>query len=120
MTDRKLVIVMRTDLNMRKGKMIAQGAHAAMMPLITGKFNIPAPVWEWIYGSAMAKICVQVGSEQELLDIEAKAQEAGLEVHAVMDAGFTEFHGEPTRTCCAIGPDLSAKIDAITGHLKLL
>lgn len=28
--DVKQVIVMRTDLNMRKGKMIAQGAHASM------------------------------------------------------------------------------------------
>ena len=31
MDDVKMVIVMRTDLNMRKGKMMAQSAHAAMM-----------------------------------------------------------------------------------------
>jgi peptidyl-tRNA hydrolase len=29
--DVKQLIVMRTDLNMRKGKMIAQGAHASIM-----------------------------------------------------------------------------------------
>ena len=32
--DIKQVIVMRTDLNMRKGKMIAQGAHASMMFIV--------------------------------------------------------------------------------------
>lgn len=30
MSEPKQVIVMRTDLKMRKGKMIAQGAHASM------------------------------------------------------------------------------------------
>lgn len=32
--DAKQVIVMRKDLGMRKGKMIAQGAHAAMKALL--------------------------------------------------------------------------------------
>ena len=30
----KQVIVMRNDLNMRKGKMVAQGAHASIMFLV--------------------------------------------------------------------------------------
>lgn len=34
MNEIKQVIVMRTDLNMRKGKMIAQGAHASMKFLL--------------------------------------------------------------------------------------
>jgi PTH2 family peptidyl-tRNA hydrolase len=46
--------------------------------------------------------------------------EAGLEVHLITDNGKTEFHGEPTRTCLAIGPDDAEKIDAITGRLQLL
>jgi len=32
----------------------------------------------------------------------------------------TEFHGVPTNTCLAIGPDLAEKIDSITGDLELL
>jgi PTH2 family peptidyl-tRNA hydrolase len=45
---------------------------------------------------------------------------AGLQVHLITDSGKTEFHGQPTRTCLAIGPDESSKIDAVTGHLELL
>lgn len=59
----------------------------------------------WLDGGRMAKICVRAESETELLDVVAKAREAGLTVHTVTDAGRTEFHGVPTLTCCAIGPD---------------
>ena len=34
--DAKQVIVMRKDLGMRKGKMLAQGAHAALAVLLEG------------------------------------------------------------------------------------
>jgi PTH2 family peptidyl-tRNA hydrolase len=61
-----------------------------------------------------------VDSEEELMQIHDKAVEAGLEVHLITDSGRTEFHGQPTRTCLAIGPDEADKIDAITGHLELL
>jgi len=38
----------------------------------------------------------------------------------ITDSGKTEFHGQPTRTCLAIGPDVADKIDPITGQLELL
>ena len=66
------------------------------------------------------KACLGVDSEEELLDIYNKAQEAGLPVALITDSGLTEFKGVPTNTCMAIGPDRIEKIDAITGHLKLL
>ena len=75
--------------------------------------------WQWMT-RAMTKICVRVDSEEELLDVIAKARAAGLTVHAVTDAGRTEFRGVPTLTCCSIGPNDADEIDVITGHLKLL
>ena len=81
--------------------------------------KVPADEMEWIT-NGMTKICVRVDSEAELLEIEAKANAAGLRVHIITDAGRTEFGGIPTKTCLAIGPDESAAVDAITGHLKLL
>lgn len=118
----KQVIVMRTDLNMRKGKMIAQGAHASswfMVDYLLQGYTIDDRERAWML-SGCKTICVQVGSEKELQDIADKADAAGLDVHVVEDEGHTEFKGVPTLTCLAIGPNPSDKIDEITGHLKLL
>ena len=146
----KQVIVMRTDLGMRKGKMIAQGSHASMKVLLDERWS--APVWEkqvlgpqeatwslaeipgahrsyliglddakyeWLTG-LFTKICVQVGSKEELLALLQKAQECHLPCALIEDSGLTEFHGNKTATCIAIGPADAEVIDKITGHLKLL
>jgi PTH2 family peptidyl-tRNA hydrolase len=34
--EHKQVIILRKDLNMRKGKMVAQGAHASMRAILNG------------------------------------------------------------------------------------
>ena len=73
----------------------------------------------WISG-AFAKVCVRCNSEDELMAVHDKAIEMGLEVHLITDSGRTEFHGQPTRTCLAIGPDDATKIDQVTGQLELL
>ena len=123
----KQLIVMRHDLKMRRGKQIAQGAHASMSFLCrrlqeAGSVSLDSLTETqraWLTG-AFAKVCCRVDSEEELMQIHDKAVEAGLEVHLITDSGRTEFHGQPTRTCLAIGPDEADKIDAITGHLELL
>lgn len=119
----KQVIVVRRDLNMRLGKAIAQGAHASMMFMIhdimTGRPAFENVLFaEWL-NDGMAKICVRADSEAELVDIFEKSKAANLRVEMIRDAGRTEFR-TPTLTALAIGPDLAEKIDAITGHLKLL
>lgn len=108
---------MRKDLNMRKGKMVAQGAHASMKVILS---NVNNPlVSKWL-DSQFTKIALSIDSEEELLDILHKAKVAGIIADEVIDNGQTEFNGVKTRTCIAIGPDEHEKIDAITGHLKLL
>ncbi|PQO27906.1 aminoacyl-tRNA hydrolase [Blastopirellula marina] len=123
----KQVICMRHDLKMRRGKQIAQGAHASMAFLCDklrekgsvslDDFSEVEQIW---LSEAFAKVCCRIDSEEELLAIHDQAVEAGLAVHLITDIGRTEFHGQPTRTCLAIGPDLAEKIDKITGHLQLL
>jgi PTH2 family peptidyl-tRNA hydrolase len=123
----KQVLVMRLDLNMRRGKQIAQGAHASMSFICrrlqeAGSMSLDdltGAQRAWLTG-AFTKVCCRVDSEEELMQIHDKALEAGLEVHLITDSGRTEFNGQPTRTCLAIGPDEADKIDAITGHLHLL
>jgi PTH2 family peptidyl-tRNA hydrolase len=123
----KQVICVRHDLKMRRGKQIAQAAHASMSFICrrlqeTGSVSLDEfseVERAWLTGS-FAKVCCRVNSEEELLAIRDKAVEDGLEVHLITDSGKTEFHGEPTNTCLAIGPDVAEKIDPITGELELL
>lgn len=124
----KQVIVIRKDLNMRKGKMVAQGAHASMKVFFDrieycdhGEMKITqvtAEMEEWVSGR-FTKICVSVDNEQELLDIFHKTQEMEIPCSLIQDAGLTEFN-EPTLTAVAVGPASADVIDEITGHLKLL
>jgi len=117
----KQCIVMRNDLNMRKGKMCAQAAHASIQCTLESVLYDVGPskvMVQWLT-EGMTKICVRVDSEAELFEIYQQAKNEKLTVHLITDAGLTEFK-EPTRTCLAIGPDWADKIDKITGELKLL
>ena len=123
----KQVIVVRKDLNCRRGKWMAQSAHASMAVLLqsinleegTHTLHQNPSIKEWLQGR-FTKIVVSVDSEEELLLIHQKALEAGIPCSLIQDCGATEFHGVPTYTCCAIGPDEEEKIDLITRGLKLL
>ena len=117
MSELKQMIVMRKDLNMRKGKMVAQGAHASMKALLE---NMEHPnIKQWLAGP-FAKIVVSVDSEQELIDVYNRAVSAGLIAALITDAGRTEFNGVATNTCIAVGPATAEQLAPITGHLKLL
>jgi PTH2 family peptidyl-tRNA hydrolase len=113
----KQVIVMRKDLGMRTGKMIAQGCHASMKSVL--EYPDHPGMKKWL-ADKFTKIVVRVESEQELFDIYNKAKIEGLIVSLIQDAGLTEFGGIPTYTCIAIGPATDEELNPITGHLKLL
>ncbi len=126
----KQVIVMRKDLNMRKGKMIAQGAHASLKVLLDAgtrdgergeRFTLePWPALAAWLGGRFTKVCVSVDSETALEAIVERARAAGVPFALIVDAGHTEFRGVPTKTCCAVGPAWADEVDAITGDLPLL
>ena len=111
----KQVIVIRKDLNMRKGKMVAQGSHASLGAYLTA----PLAYRNTWFASGQTKICVSVDSEEELLKIYKLAQEAKLPNALIRDAGHTEL--EPgTLTAVGIGPCEDDAVNEITGKLKLL
>lgn len=133
----KQVIVMRKDLNMRKGKMVAQGSHASLgvilhmmnteehtmfdgyTPMTRYTMDAVGNIRDWLIGK-FTKVCVYVDSEAELLAVFEHAQKNGIPSVLITDSGLTEFAGKPTNTCCGIGPWRRSEIDEITGHLKLL
>lgn len=133
----KQVIVVRSDLKVRKGKFASQVAHASMKVFFDRgeieswrqveegakddwpvRHSLAVPLTpemkEWVEGS-FAKIVLLCSGEEEMKGILQAAKDAGLPCSLVVDAGYTEFHGTPTPTCIAIGPAKSEDIDAITG-----
>lgn len=137
----KQMIVMRSDLKMRKGKIAAQAGHACVEAVLMalaregrlGEVRV-TPDQSWIYledegapatplsdwfDAGVAKVCVYVDSEEELLDLAVRGRELGFAVALVRDAGHTEFHGEPTYTCLAFEPLAAEQIDPLTGDLPL-
>ena len=135
----KQMIVMRRDLKMRKGKIAAQAGHACVIAVLaalerenrlgqiradetgvtlTESAQPATPLSEW-FSRGVAKVCVYVDSEEELLAIDRKAKEAGILSALICDNGITEFHGQPTYTCLALEPALPEKVDPITGELPL-
>lgn len=123
----KQVIVIRKDLNMRKGKMVAQGAHASLKVLLdrgrmedgSFSFTVTPAMRAWLEGR-FVKICVSVASEAELDEVVAQATAAGIPTALIVDSGQTEFGGVPTKTCAAVGPAWPEAVDAVTGRLPLL
>jgi PTH2 family peptidyl-tRNA hydrolase len=129
----KQVIVVRKDLNMRKGKIAAQVAHASMKFLLDGASiamfngsagstlsrNMTHVQTDWVQG-LFTKVVVSCDSEDELRELILRAKMSWIVAHPIIDSGLTEFHGIPTLTCAAFGPERSSLLDPITGHLKLL
>lgn len=114
---------------MRKGKLVAQGAHASMGAIlgqtaqsIDGKqliLDLTDPrMAPWLTGR-FKKICVYVNSEAELLHLHSQAKEAGMITSLIQDAGLTEFGGVATYTAVAVGPDQEDRVDAVCKHLPL-
>jgi len=111
----KQVIVVRTDLDMGKGKIAAQTSHASIAALRHAKEE-DADEWD---SQGMKKIVLKVSSEKELLSIFEQAKNARLPVAIIKDAGLTQIEsGSPTAV--GIGPAEDEEIDKITGKLKLL
>ena len=117
MTEIKQVIVVRTDLDMGKGKIAAQVGHACVLGAEHVRKSNSSWFMKWWNGQE--KVVVKVSSLKELEKIRAGAIELALPWSEVTDAGHTQI-APGTTTCISLGPAPEDLIDKITGDLKLL
>jgi PTH2 family peptidyl-tRNA hydrolase len=129
----KMVIVVRSDLGMSPGKVASQCVHAALGCVRlchaassesdggggggTGMdhYSTVARLWE---STGEKVVCLRCDALPEMQRCLGAARARGIPAHAVRDAGRTEI--EPgSITCLAIGPDSAARIDGVTGKLRL-
>ena len=112
-----MVLLIRTDIGMSKGKAAAQCAHAAIASYTAAQSRQPKVLQEWL-NDGQAKVTLKVDSEEELAELVKKARGSGIIAESIRDAGRTQL-AAGTRTVAAIGPAPANLIDLITGHLKL-
>lgn len=114
----KMLLVVRNDLNMGKGKIAAQCAHAALEGYLRAIKTHPEIVRRWKRSGQM-KIVVKVNNEAELLQLDSTCKSMGISSAIIQDAGHTQV--EPgTRTVLCIGPGPEDAINKVAGHLKLM
>ena len=112
----KLVIVVRTDLEMGRGKAAAQAAHAAVTATLRTLAEPATRVW---LDEGQPKVVLRVASLGELDEVARRAADHGLPVVTIRDAGCTQVvSGTPT--CCGLGPAAIEALDAVSGGLRLL
>ena len=138
----KQIIVIRKDLKVRKGKMMAQVAHASLACVLdmmskhkfvdtdiiekdekypeiwSLQLHPNEAIYKWLKGP-FKKIVLGVQTEAELLNIYQQCKDANIPTALITDSGLTEFNGVPTNTCVGIGPYWDDEIDKITGNLNL-
>jgi len=111
----KMVIVVRQDLKLPKGKLGAQCAHAAVeATLKSSKKKVDA--WK---EQGQKKVVLKIADEKELLKIMRLAKAEGLVASLITDAGKTVI-APGTKTCVGIGPDNEEIVDKVTGNLGML
>lgn len=117
MDDFKMVLVVRNDLKMGKGKIAAQCSHATLGLYKKVFYRAPKALQRWEM-CGQVKVVTRVESEEELLLLQNRAKTLKLPMHITIDAGKTQI-APNTRTVMAIlGPcDI---VDEVTGELKLL
>ena len=113
--DMKMVILVRQDLKLPKGKLAAQVAHAA----VEAAFNSDKDAVSVWRSQGQKKVVLKVADEKELIDFLNKAKAAKLKTALIIDAGRTVL--EPgTKTCLGIGPESEIRIDKLTGNLPMV
>ena len=114
----KMVIVMRSDLKMSKGKLAAQAAHAAVNCAFAAKKKDPRGFDKW-YSEGQKKVLLKVDSLERLYEIKAIVDANSINNSLITDAGRTEI-APGSVTCIGIGPSTDAILDKITGELSML
>ncbi|KAJ2942994.1 hypothetical protein O0L34_g15184 [Tuta absoluta] len=113
----KLVFVVRTDLNMTKGKIAAQCSHAAV-GAYKAAHSQPTCLEHWL-SSGQPKIALRTDSEIELMKIKEKARTLGIITSLIKDDGRTQIP-RGSITVLGVGPAPVDDVNKVTGHLKLL
>lgn len=136
--DWKQYIVINKGINMSKGKMAAQVSHASLAyftrmirrnviarddETVKVMMEFPADMFDgWIEG-VFTKVCLEAKNESQMQKTVDRLIDAGFaegkDFFKIIDAGTTEFNGQPTWTCIGCRP-LDANDERVKSVFKKL
>ncbi|SPO22060.1 related to PTH2 - aminoacyl-tRNA hydrolase [Ustilago trichophora] len=114
----KMILAVRMDIKMEKGKIAAQCGHATLAVYKLATKVTPKFVKQW-ERRGQAKVAVKCPDEDKMLELEKKANELGIAARSIIDAGRTQI-APNTRTVLGLGPAPVSLMNQLTGNLKLL
>ncbi|XP_068659986.1 uncharacterized protein [Aristolochia californica] len=115
--DFKMVLVVRNDLKMGKGKIAAQCSHATLGLYKKLVKKAPKALNRWEM-CGQVKVVVKIESEEEMLILQERAKSLNLPTHVTIDAGRTQIAPNSRTVMAILGP--ADMVDDVTGGLKLL
>uniref|UniRef100_A0A6M2ENV1 peptidyl-tRNA hydrolase n=1 Tax=Populus davidiana TaxID=266767 RepID=A0A6M2ENV1_9ROSI len=115
--DFKMVLVVRNDLKMGKGKIAAQCSHATLGLYKKLLNRAPKALNRWEI-CAQPKVVVKIESEEDMLVLQERAKSLKLPTHITIDAGRTQIAPNSRTVMAILGP--VEVVDDVTGGLKLL
>ncbi|KAK8627989.1 hypothetical protein V6N13_063702 [Hibiscus sabdariffa] len=115
--DFKMVLVVRNDLKMGKGKIAAQCSHATLGLYKKLLHRAPKALNRWEM-CAQPKVVVKIDSEEDMLVLQERAKSLNIPTHITIDAGRTQIAPNSRTVMAILGP--IEMVDDVTGGLKLL
>ncbi|KAI5657389.1 hypothetical protein M9H77_26182 [Catharanthus roseus] len=115
--DFKMVLVVRNDLKMGKGKIAAQCSHATLGLYKKILHRAPKALNRWEM-CGQVKVVVKIESEDDMLVLQERAKSLNLPTHITIDAGRTQIAPNSRTVMAILGP--VEMVDDVTGGLKLL
>ncbi|KAL9344833.1 hypothetical protein Peur_062508 [Populus x canadensis] len=121
--DFKMVLVVRNDLKMGKGKIAAQCSHATLGLYKKLLNRAPKALNRWEM-CAQPKVVVKIESEEDMLVLQERAKSLKLPTHITIDAGRTQIAPNSRTVMAILGKSFRSRpvevVDDVTGGLKLL
>ena len=111
-----MCILVREDLKMSKGKVLAQVSHTIVDATVKA-YTQTHLFFKW-RADGEKIVILKVPNEKTLMYIMNIAERKGVNCGYTVDAGLTEVL-PGTKTVGFVGPDRDEKVDKLTGQLKL-
>lgn len=112
-----MVVIVRRDLDIGKGKMAAQSAHAAVTAALYSQKHDKKMFRKWL-DQGQKKVVVRAENIETLYRFKDTLENAGIKTFLITDAGLTQIP-PGTVTCLGTVPVESSSVDPITGDLPL-